>query len=95
MNVNDAKSGASFVGYLHKSHLDAELKKVKRVKVKDLNYFDQYPVLTAIPAEINSISCFNDILVGEVYEGTVQKVIKSPLTIVVCLGENVTGTIDA
>ena len=82
MNVNDANTKESFSGYLHKSHLEGEASKVRKVKVSDLNYFDQYPVLTAMPAEIAKVASFNDILVGQIYEGTVQKVIKTPLTIV-------------
>lgn len=73
------EAGESTTGFLHKSHLEGEVKKVKKVKVKELNYFEQYPMFTAMHSEIGKTSSFNDIQVGQIYEGTVDAFIKHPL----------------
>jgi len=72
-------TGSTCSGFLHKSHLEGDIASVKRVKVKELNYFEHYPVFTAIPKEIETIHSFNDISVGSLYEGTITSFTKTPL----------------
>jgi hypothetical protein len=56
---------------------------VKTVKVKEVNYFEQYPVFTAMSTDISKVATFNDIRVGTVYQGTITSFLKTPLQMVV------------
>lgn len=56
-----SQSGESVTGFIHKSHIEGDVKKVKKIKVKEINYFESYPMFTALPTEINKLSSFNDI----------------------------------
>lgn len=85
----------SVVGFLHKSHLDTSIDKIKKMKIKEINYLEHQPIFTAIHSEVEKISTFNDVQVGQIYNGVVTKFIKNPLQIVVQLAENVTGTVDS
>jgi len=35
------------IGFLHKSHLEGDIKHVNKIKVKEINYLEHYPILTA------------------------------------------------
>lgn len=50
VELQNDKNETILTGFLHKSHIDenTEIEKIKKVKVKEINYFEQYPMLTAI-----------------------------------------------
>lgn len=83
------------LGFLHKSQMECDIKKIKAVKVKEYNFFEQYNSVTALSSEINVVRTFNDVQVGDLYEVKILKIMKNPLQLIVEFAENVTGIIDA
>ena len=81
VELQNDKNETILTGFLHKSHIDenTEIEKIKKVKVKEINYFEQYPMLTAIQEGMSKLSNFNDVHPGDIIEGLVTKFIKKPL----------------
>ena len=48
VEVQNEDKETVLTGFLHKSHIDMDIEKIKKVKVKEINYFEQYPMLSAI-----------------------------------------------
>ena len=84
-----------FSAFLHKSHLEGEMNKVKKIKIKEINYFENYPIITTLNDQVNGVHSFNDIQVGDIYEGTVVNVLKGQnISVIIQLAEGVTGVLD-
>jgi hypothetical protein len=49
---------------------------VKKIKVKEINYFENYPIITTLTEQVTGVHSFNDIQVGDIYEGSVVNVLK-------------------
>ena len=48
VDVKNNKNEFQFTAFLHKSHLDEDISKINKVKVKEINYFEHYPIITAL-----------------------------------------------
>jgi hypothetical protein len=53
-----------------------EMSKVNKIKVKEINYFENYPIITTLNEQVTGVHTFNDIQEGDFYEGTVVNVLK-------------------
>jgi hypothetical protein len=94
-DIISPSSEVLFSAFLHKSHLEGDLNKVKKIKVKEINFFENYPIITTLNEQVTGVHSFNDIQVGQVYEGTVINILKSHnISVIVQLAEGVTAVLD-